>query len=156
VADLAGAAAPLPQLPVEHHAAADAGAPEHAEDRPERPAGAELELRVGGDVDVVGEPDRSHEGGLQLVGERVRSLPAGQVAGAGDGPGLVVDDARRADTDRRQVARPRSGLVRRLAQRRDQRERDLGRTAVRRRRVARRPEHLVGVVRHHGLDLGPA
>ena len=98
---------PSQTLPVEHDAAADAGAPEHAEQRAVRLRGAELELRVGGDGDVVGEPDRRAERRPELLGERVGALPVGQVAGARDRAGLVVDHAGRADADRREVARAR-------------------------------------------------
>ncbi len=58
VADLAGAAAPEPRLPVEDQPAADAGAPEHAEQRPVWLAGAELELGVGRDLHVVADVHR--------------------------------------------------------------------------------------------------
>ncbi len=53
VPDLAGPAASEPRLAVQDHAAADAGAPEHAQQRLIRLAGAELELGVGRHLDVV-------------------------------------------------------------------------------------------------------
>ena len=68
VADLARGAAAGPALAVEDQAAADAGAPEDAEQRVVGLAGAELELGVGGDVDVVADPHRG--------AERVRERPA--------------------------------------------------------------------------------
>ena len=61
VADLAGAAAAEPRLAVEDEAAADAGAPEDAEQRLVGPAGAEVELGLGGDLDVVADLDRGAE-----------------------------------------------------------------------------------------------
>ena len=58
VADLAGGLAADPRLAVEDQAAADAGAPEHAEQRVVLARGADLELGVGGEVDVVAERHR--------------------------------------------------------------------------------------------------
>ena len=52
---------PIQRLPSRIRPAADPGAPEDPEDRLVRLAGAELELGVGGDVDVVGDPHRGAE-----------------------------------------------------------------------------------------------
>ena len=70
VADLAGAAAAVPRLAVEDQAAADAGAPEDAEQRAVGAAGAEHELGLGRDADVVAEHDLRAERGLQRRRER--------------------------------------------------------------------------------------
>src|SRR5215212_3993460 len=109
VADLARGVAAEPELAVEHHAAADAGAPEHAEQRAVALAGAERRLGHGGDVDVVAERYGRAEIVLQRRGERERALPAGQVARARDRAVLVVHVAGRADADRGQIARVRAG-----------------------------------------------
>ncbi len=55
VTDLPGRATPDPRLAVDDQPAADAGAPEHAEQRVIRLAGAELELGIGRDLHVVAE-----------------------------------------------------------------------------------------------------
>ena len=70
---------------VEHDPAADAGAPEHAEQRPVRPAGAERELGVGRDLDVVAEAQARAERLLERRAEGELALPVGQVARARDG-----------------------------------------------------------------------
>jgi hypothetical protein len=57
VADLAGGSASQPRFPVEDEAAADPGPPEDAEQALELPAGAELELGFGRDLDVVADLD---------------------------------------------------------------------------------------------------
>jgi hypothetical protein len=89
VADLPGAAAPVPGLAVEDQAAADAGAPEDAEQRAVGRPAAEHELGVGRDADVVAERDLRAERRLQRRGERETGVPAGQVVGARDGSGRV-------------------------------------------------------------------
>ena len=61
VPDLARGAAAVPLLAVEDQAAADAGAPEDAEQAPVRRAGAELELGRRRDADVVADDDRRAE-----------------------------------------------------------------------------------------------
>ena len=99
VADLTRRATPDPSLAVEDQAAADPGAPEDPEDRPVRLAGAELELRVGGDVDVVRDPHRRPESVGKRRAERKASLPPGRLPRLGDVAGLLVGVARRADPD---------------------------------------------------------
>ena len=74
VADLARRAAAGPRPAVEHDPAADAGAPEHAEQRPVGPAGAERELGVGGDLDVVAEV-RARAERLLAARRRARTRP---------------------------------------------------------------------------------
>ena len=118
---------------------------------------AELELGLGGDVDVVGERDRRAERRLELLRQRVRALPVGQVARARDGARVVVDDAGRADADRGELARRDPALGQRLAQRADHRERDVGRAAGRRASGWRdEPSTSCALVHHHRLDLGSA
>src|SRR4051812_10142058 len=102
VADLTGGAAPEPALAVEDDAAADARAPEDAEQRVVRLAGAQLELGVGGDVDVIGDQDLRAELLRERPAERERTLPAGQVARRAHVAGLLVGVAGRADPDPRE------------------------------------------------------
>ena len=99
VADLAGGAAAEPGLAVEDEAAADAGAPEDADQALELLAGAEVELGFGRDLDVVADLDLGPERFLQRFAEGEAALPAGQVAGAGDDAGLLVGIAGGADAD---------------------------------------------------------
>ena len=80
VADLAARAPPGPRAAVEDDPAADPGPPEHAEQRPVGPPGAEGELRVGGDLDVVAEVQARAERLLEGRAERELALPVGQVA----------------------------------------------------------------------------
>ena len=94
VADLAGRAAAEPRLAVEDDAAADAGSPEDAEQDLELAAGAEIELGLGRDLDVVADPHRRAERLRERLAEREAALPAGQVAGAADDAGLAVGVAR--------------------------------------------------------------
>ena len=70
VADLSRGAAAQPGLAVEHEAAADAGPPEDADQAGELAPGAEVELGLGRDLDVVADPDRRAQGLLQRLGER--------------------------------------------------------------------------------------
>ena len=109
VADLAGGAAAQPGLAVEDEAAADAGAPEDADQALELAPGAEVELGLGRDLDVVADPDLGAQRLLQSLRQREAALPAGQVAGAGDDAGLLVGVAGRADPDalQRRRSRPR-------------------------------------------------
>ena len=58
VADLAGPAPAQPRLAVEDQPAADAGAPEHSQQRVVRTPGAEVELGLGRHLDVVADLDR--------------------------------------------------------------------------------------------------
>src|SRR3954447_581888 len=85
VADLAGATAAVPLAALEDQPTADAGAPEDAEHRGERPPGAELDLGVGARGDVVAEADlRGAEPVAQLLGEGDRPVEAVEVAGVVD------------------------------------------------------------------------
>src|SRR4029079_18071325 len=97
VADLARRAAPRPRAAVEHDPAADARAPEDAEDRAVRAPGAERELGVGRDLDVVAEQRAGAERVLEGRAERELALPVRQVAGARHRARGRVDVARRAD-----------------------------------------------------------
>ena len=66
--------------------------------------GADLELGVGREVDVVAERDRrAAELLLERLAQVERARPLGQVHGAGDGALRVVDAARRADADAGEV-----------------------------------------------------
>src|SRR5947209_5870740 len=79
-----------PRLAVEDEAASDAGAPEHAEQRPVRLAGAEREFGVGRDLHVVADPDARPDEVAELARERERRLPVGQVARLRDRPAVRV------------------------------------------------------------------
>ena len=118
VADLPGGAAAQPGLAVEDEAAADAGAPEDADQALELAPGAEVELGLGRDLDVVADPDLGPQRLLQGLRQREAALPAGQVAGAGDDAGLLVGVAGGADPDALQRRGLDPGLLGRLAQRR--------------------------------------
>src|SRR5829696_2121564 len=83
VADLTRGAAARPRLGVQDDPAADARAPEDAEQRAELAGRAELELGVRGDVDVVADRDGRPERVLQRPAEREAALPVGQVARRG-------------------------------------------------------------------------
>ena len=116
---------PSPGPAVEHDPAADAGAPEHAEQRAVRPAGAERELGVGRDLDVVAEAHARAERLLQLRAEGELALPVGQVARAGHGALARVDVAGRADARRPTARRSRRPPGRRPPQRRRHRGGDV-------------------------------
>ena len=156
VADLARGPAPEPGLAVEHEAAADAGAPEDAEDGVELAGGAELELRVGRDLDVVAELHGRADPSAEVLAEREGAFPAGQVARAGDGPVVLVDGAGRADADPGQLGGLDAGGLRGVAQRARHRLRDVGGPALRGRGLAVLAEHLAVVVDDDSLDLRAA
>jgi hypothetical protein len=156
VTDLAGATAPVPRLAVEDQAAADAGAPEDSEQRAVGLTGAEHELRVGRDADVVAERDLRAERRLQGGGEREARVPAGQVVGPRDGAGLAVHAARRADAHPAQLRRFELGRLGGLGQRGGHRVGDVNGAAGGRRRMAGTAEHAVGRVGDDRLDLGAA
>ena len=99
VADLPGGAAAEPRLAVEDQPAADAGAPEDADQAVELAPGAEVELGFGRDLDVVADPDLGPQAFFECLAEREAALPVGQVAGAGDDAGLLVGVAGGADPD---------------------------------------------------------
>src|SRR3954447_21027769 len=153
VADLARGVAAEPELAVEHDAAADARAPEHAEQRAVAPAGAERRLGHGGDVDVVAERHGRAEIVLQCRGERERALPAGQVARARDRAALVVHVAGRAHADRGQLARVRAGGRGGAADRLGDRGGDVRRAARRRGRRPLVADDGVALVHDDRLDL---
>ena len=92
-------------------------------------ADAEGELGVGGHLNVVAERHRRAARLLERGADVEAALPAGQVAGAGDGPGPVVDLAGRADADpvERRRSRPRPGRPPRAAPPRSRRRRRPGR-----------------------------
>ena len=150
----AGGSAPDPWLAVEHDPAADAGAPEDAEQRAVGTARAERELGVGRDLDVVAEPDLGPERLRQRRGEREAAFPIGQIARARHI--AAVDRARGADAHAGERRRLDAGLLGGLAQRRLHLGGDIFRAAARRRRAASRAEHLVIVVDDHRLDLRAA
>ena len=156
VADLAGGAAADPALAVEDQPAADPGAPEDAEDRVVRLAGAELELGVGGDVDVVGDPHLARRARpASVVAEREAPLPAGQVAGLGDVAGLLVGVAGRADPDPGERVGLHPGRVGGLDHRLPS-PRRRPRAALGRRRAAGLAPDLALRGDDRGLDLRPA
>src|SRR4051812_40101745 len=156
VADLARGPAPEPRLAAEHEAAADAGAPEDAEDGVELAGGAELELGVGRHLHVVAEPHGRADPSSEVLAQREGAFPAGQVARAGDGPVVLVDRARRADPDAGQLGGLDAGGLRGLAQRARHRLRDVSRAALGRGGLAVLAQHLAVVVDDDGLDLRAA
>ncbi len=156
VADLAGGAAAQPRFAVEHEAAADAGAPEDPDQALELAPGAEVELGLGRDLDVVADPDLGAEGFPQALRERKASLPARQVAGVGDDAGLLVDVARRADADPLQGRGLDPRLFGRLAQRRRHLVGHVLRSAAGGRRPPRLARDSAGGVDDRRLDLRPA
>ena len=115
VADLARGAAPEDDAAVEHEPAADPGAPEDAEERPDAAAGAEPPLGLDGDVDVVPEHDRDAEA---LGDHRARAgtaRPQPSMFGAwSTTPSLRVDAPRRADADAGELADADARARRRL------------------------------------------
>ena len=156
VADLPGGAAAQPRLAVEDEAAADAGAPEDADQALELAPGAEVELGLGRDLDVVADPDLGPQRLLQSLRQREAALPAGQVAGAGDDAGLLVGVAGGADPDALQRRGLDPGLLGRLAQRRRHLVGDVLRAAAGRRRPPRFAADLAAGVDDRRLDLRPA
>ena len=144
VADLARGLAAHPRLAVEDQAAADARAPEDAEQARVLAGGADLELGVGGEVDVVAERDRrAAELLLERLAQVERARPLGEVHGAGDGALVVVHAAGRADADAGEVGDAQARLLQRLLEHGGHARRDRLRAALERRLVAFRAEHLV-------------
>ena len=156
VADLPGGAAPEPGLAVEDEAAADAGAPEDADQALELAPGAEVELGLGRDLDVVADPHLGPQFFLEGLRQREAAFPVGQVFGRGDDPGLLVGVAGRADSDALERRRLDSGLLRRLAQRLGHLLGDSGGATIGRRRPPRFALDVAARVDDHGLDLGAA
>ncbi len=118
--------------------------------------GAELELGVGGDVDVVADPHRRAERVRRASG-RAGSCPPSR---AGCGPRRRRRSSRRC----RPASRPRSRRANRSAPRRRPPPRraprpsagDVLGAALRRRRAARLADDLAGRAHDRRLDLGPA
>ena len=104
VPDLPGRPSPQPGLAGEDQPAADAGAPEGPQHRLVGLAGAEVELALDPDLHVVADPDRRPEFLRKRLGERERTIPAGQVAGAGDDAGLPRDDRQGGEPGEKQRA----------------------------------------------------
>jgi hypothetical protein len=158
VAELAGRAAPGPRPAVEHEPAADARAPEDAEQRPVLARRADLELRVRRQVDVVAERDRHLEVLLERLAQVERARPARQVHRARDRALGVVDAARRADADAREVGGGEPRLIQRLAQHLRHPRGDRFRPAFQRRLVALGPQDFVAraLVHDRRLDLRAA
>ena len=127
-------AAPRPShgLPSRIEAAADAGAPEHAEQRLVAPAGAERELGVGRDLRRrCRSRPACRSALLERVGERERPVPVGQVARRRRPCPLRVDRARASRRRRPRAPRSRrrpSSAASRM--RRGHRVRDVGRAAL--------------------------
>ena len=140
VADLAGGAAAEPRLAVEDQAAADAGAPEDAEQGRElarrRRAGTRLRSRPGRRC-RCGPRSRGRLASVRASG-KLPSQP-GRFRAAGDDAGLLVGVAGRADPDPARSAGSTLGGGGRLAQR--------GRHRRRRRRRGRRWSASGGVLR---------
>ncbi len=151
-------AAPRPshRSPLENETAAHAGAPEDAEDGPKRPPGAELELRVGRDVDVVADTDVGPESPCQRLAERVAARPIGEVAGVRDDPGLLVGVAGRADAHARKVRRLHTRGFGGLVECADHRLSHILRAALRGRRVTRLSGDLAVGCDDRRLDLRSA
>jgi hypothetical protein len=145
-----------PRLPAQHEAAADASPPEDPEQALELPAGAEVELGFGRDLDVVADPDLGPQLLLQLCGEREAAFPVGQVFRRGDDAGLLVGVAGRADADPGKLAALDPGFLRRVLERRGHRRRNVLGSAAGRRRPPRLPDHVATAVDDRGLDLGAA
>ena len=102
VADLAGGAAAEPGLAVEDQAAADAGAPEDADQGLElacpAPRWNSASVATWTSLPTLTSVPSCL---CERLGEREAALPAGQVAGAGDDAGLLVGVAGGADPDAR-------------------------------------------------------
>src|SRR3954468_12671714 len=156
VADLRGGPAAEPRLAVEDDPAADAGAPEDAEQGAVGLRGADLELGVDGAADVVAERDGRPQLALEHLAQVERPVPAGQVPRARHGAGFVVDAAGGTDADALQPGRLDARLLGGHTQDLDHLGRDRRRTAVQRRLVALGAEHVVLGVHDRRLDLRAA
>ena len=155
VPDLAGGAAPGPALAVEDQAAADPRAPEDAEDRAIGLPGAELELGLGGDVDVVADPHLRPERLGQRRAQRKAALPSGEVAGLRDVPGLLVRVPGRADPDPGERIGLDAGGLGRLDQRLRHLGRDVGWPALGRGLTPGLAAHVSTGAHDRRLDLRP-
>ena len=151
------AARPSHGLPSSTMPAADAGAPEHAEDRAVRLARAERELRVGRDLDVVAQPHLRAERVREHVAEGVGVEPVGQVAGGRDGPARCRPPRRESPRRRRRGrswTAPASSAA--SANGVGHRGRHIGWAARGGGRRTRRAEHRSAVADDDRLDLGAA
>src|SRR4051794_21995451 len=156
VADLAGRAATDPLLSIENEATSDAGAPEHAEDRLVGLAGAEPELGLGRNRDVVAEEHTRAELLLELGPERELVAEADEIRRIDQDALVGFDASGCADADADQRIGGEAGLVRRRADSlRDRLHHCLG-PVIRGRWDARLAQYLAASVDHDDLDLGPA
>ena len=96
-----------PRLAVQDQAAADAGAPPDAQDGVELLGGAQLELGLDCDLDVVADPHRDPEVRGEALPEREGPDPVWEVPGVRDDARRLVRVARRAHADAAEVARLR-------------------------------------------------
>ena len=94
VTDLAGRAATEPRLSLQDHPAADTGTPEDTEQRPVWAPRPEMELGLGGHLDVVADEHPGAERRRQRLAQRKAPNPARQVAGARNHARSAVHDAR--------------------------------------------------------------
>ncbi len=154
VPDLTGGSKARPWLAVEDQPAADAGPPEHAEQRVVQPAGPQLELGVGRDLHVVSDLHLAAERLLERRRQRELAFPARQVAGAGHA--AVVDRARGADAHPHQRGRQHLGGHRRVTKRGLHLHRHIRRPAGCGRGPPSRAEHVVVLVDDRRLDLRAA
>ena len=150
-----GRAAPAPQLAVEHDAAADAGAPEDAEQRwYGAPAPSSYSASVPASTSLpsatIGVPSAStnapRRSKLPSQPARLRA-PVTVPASSSTLPGEPTPTASRSRG-------LEAGLLGRLGQRDDELGRDVGRAALDRSDVARLPAHVAVVVDDDSLDLG--
>ncbi len=117
VPDLTARAAADPGLAVEDHPAADAGSPEHSQERSVLAPGTEVKLRLGGNPHVVSDRDLGAESLGQLGAERVGVLPLGNdVDGLLHRSRLRVDRAGRSHPRACQRRRLHTGRLGGLAQ----------------------------------------
>ena len=157
VADLAGGAAAEPRLAVEDHAAADAGPPEHAEQRvdracprrartrPRSPPGRRCRrapwCRARSDRAAASSNGSFQPGRLRAF----ETVPASSSTSPGEPTPIPCS-----------VAGSTPGGLRRAGHRVGHLLGDIGRSAVGRRRLARLAEHVVVAVDDDRLDLGAA
>ncbi len=155
VADVAGAALRAAvQVPADHHAGADARADLHEQDRLVVAGDAAAQLPQRHDVDVVVDPHRHREGGLQALAHR-EAVPAGHDRRRDRPAGAELHRARHADADAPQLARRRGRREELAEQLVDAAEDDLrARRDVPRLLVVR--EHLAAEVGDRDVDArGP-
>src|SRR3954454_11951402 len=156
VADLASGAAAVPGLAVQDDAAADAGAPEDADQGVVVAAGAQLRLGLGGHTDVVSHRNRRAKGVREPLAELERATPAGKILGLRYGARLLVDVAGRSDPGACQLARLHAGVLGRLAKRLRHLLGHVLRLALRWGRPAGLADDVPLAVHDDGLDLDAA